>query len=31
MSDITPFSGGTNQENDSPKVKIKYPLDIKNN
>ena len=25
MSDITPFSGGTNQENDSPKVKIKYP------
>ena len=22
---ITPFSGGTNQENDSPKVKIKYP------
>ena len=25
MSDITPFSGGTNEENDSPKVKIKYP------
>ena len=25
MSDITPFSGGTNKENDSPKVKIKYP------
>ena len=25
MSDITPFKGGTNQENDSPKVKIKYP------
>ena len=23
MSDITPFSGGTNEENDSPKVKIK--------
>ena len=25
MSDITPFSGGTDNPNDTPKVKIKYP------
>ena len=26
MSDINPFTGGTETPNDTPKVKIEYPL-----